>query len=128
MGIPDGGPIEAIERSMPPDVSFLPPRHDEQEAPKATRRTGRGGAIATGWSVPPDLKERIEKAAAEYGVPETWLVQRLLIEALDEMKPASEFRLTRPKETYDMKHLRWMLRHPIYATKWHLHLGINNVR
>lgn len=23
-----------------------------------------------------------------------------------------------------VKHLAWMVRHPIYAAKWHLHLGV----
>lgn len=27
-----------------------------------------------------------------------------------------------------VQHLFWMLRHPIYAMKWHLHIGINNAR
>ncbi len=27
-----------------------------------------------------------------------------------------------------IKHLLWLLRHPIYGAKWHLHIGINDVR
>lgn len=26
-----------------------------------------------------------------------------------------------------VRHLGWMLRHPVYATRWHMHLGINNL-
>lgn len=47
-----------------------------------------------------DLNARLTAKAAEMDVPTVWLARRLLTEALDDMRPVDEIRLTRPtKET-----------------------------
>lgn len=43
----------------------------------------------------PDLLERLIDAACERDVTVTWLVDRLLREAMERLVPADEFRLTR---------------------------------
>lgn len=45
--------------------------------------------------VPPDLHARLLDAAEERGVSMAWFMAKLLTEALDNLRPADEMRLTR---------------------------------
>jgi predicted HicB family RNase H-like nuclease len=52
----------------------------------------RGG---TTIGLPDELHQRIAEAAEARGVSASWLVRRLLAEGLDNLKPATELRLTK---------------------------------
>lgn len=56
---------------------------------------------ATGLRVPPALLEQLHAAAAERGLTANWLMCKLLTEAMDNLRPASEFKLTKdPKPLF----------------------------
>lgn len=65
------------------------------ETPSPRRNARRGDRVGTQLRFNPDLHARLTFAAEERGLALNFLVERLLTEALDDLIPASEFRLTK---------------------------------